>query len=343
MEVSPPSQRQLVKLAMLIHEQLLQSRDSHSDWYLPDYAWRCVEREHRRWQLATHKGWRHAQAVHFERLRQHLQMLQNDTQGMLNRLHAPPAVKIASPGEILNDLLALQDEFDRVTYEPKHVLLSVTTPPIVLEDLYLGPFRIELDLRKLTPHPSYLVIAEEPHRPERNDSVTHPHVEGDRLCEGEGTMMIRAAVQSGRLLDFFLIINNLLRTYNSASPYVAISEWDGAVCRECDYSMDYDDSRSCERCDITLCTECSRYCGDCSATVCSGCSRACIRCGEDVCRGCVHECSDCSEPVCPNCLQDEERCPTCHEIYLDEKENQPTDTSLQSICVGEAALSAGPR
>ena len=88
-------------------------------------------------------------------------------------------MKVASPGEILNDLLTLQDEFDRVTYESKQALLSATTPPIVLEDLYLGPFRIELDLRKLTPHPSYLVIAEEPQRPERNDSVTHPHV---RVC-----------------------------------------------------------------------------------------------------------------------------------------------------------------
>ena len=55
-----------------------------------------------------------------------------------------------TPGEIYCDLESLQREFDDVKYCRKEKLLSVTTEPIELEEIYLGPFRIVLDCTSLS-------------------------------------------------------------------------------------------------------------------------------------------------------------------------------------------------
>ena len=326
--IDSSSPRHLARLAIRIHHQLSETQKSFPEWHLPDYTWQCAQREHRRLRIAVQKRWRHAQAAQHERLKQALHTLQDELQAAVNGVQQPAMVAVASPREILSDLMALPAEFDQVSYEPRHALLSATTGPVTVEGLYLGPFRIELDLRTLTPHPSYLVVAEEPQRPERNSEVTHPHVEGERLCEGEGTMAIRAAVRSGRLLDFFLIVRNLLHTYNAASPYVSIGDWDGASCSECDYSMDGEDARSCERCEATLCSECSRCCGDCSETLCTNCSRVCHGCDEDLCRGCAKACCDCHQEFCSSCLENDERCHVCHE---ENQEQRATDVASASL------------
>ena len=326
----PPSLKRLAKLAVLIHDRLCQAQQQRPDWRIPEYSWDCVARERNRLQMAIDKGLGHAQAVQYDRVKQYLDTLQRDVQSAIDSFQTPAKVPIASPREILRDLLALHDEFPVVTWEPKPSLLSVTTESITLEGLYLGPFRIELDLRQLAPHPYYLVIAEEPQSCGRNTDVTHPHVEGDRLCEGEGTMLLRAAMRSGRVLDFFHIVNNLLHTYNSASPYVAISEWGGVVCSECDWSMGEDEVRWCERCDVNLCSECSRCCADCSETLCTNCSRSCHGCDDDLCRGCAKECNDCHEMFCSSCLQDDERCRSCHDEFQEQAEAAATEAALQS-------------
>ena len=216
-----------------------------------------------------------------------------------------------------------------------------TKSPIVLERWHLGPFRIELNLRSLSPEPRYAVIAEEPQPSSRDSDVTHPHVQGEQLCEGDGTLPIRAALREGRILDFFLIINNLLHTYNSSSPYVSLDEWDGSRCSECDYSIGGDDARDCERCETILCSECVRHCCECSASACSNCNSMCCGCEDDVCMSCAKDCRDCDQTFCPSCLQDDERCNTCHEQFQEQTEDADADPALLPLCVGEAAVLAG--
>src|SRR5690606_20967014 len=103
--------------------------------------------------------------------------------------------------------------------------LSVTTEPITLEGVYLGPFRIELDVDDLAAGEcaDYRVIALEPNPAASNCDVTHPHIQDEQLCEGEGRPLIRRALGEGRILDFFEFVASVLRAYNPESPYVSLS------------------------------------------------------------------------------------------------------------------------
>ena len=51
----------------------------------------------------------------------------------------------ASVSEIYADLVALHDEFDEVSFDRQARTISVTTEPIELEGVHLGPFEIRLD------------------------------------------------------------------------------------------------------------------------------------------------------------------------------------------------------
>ena len=118
-----------------------------------------------------------------------------------------------------------------------------------------------------------------------NDSVTHPHVQDEELCEGDGQQSIRKALEQGRLLDFFVIVANLLRTYNSGSPYISLSEWHGVECADCGYSVSADDRWICEKCETTLCEECNYNCFGCDRIYCNECVTRCENCEEYSCRG----------------------------------------------------------
>jgi hypothetical protein len=116
-----------------------------------------------------------------------------------------------------------------------------------------------------------------------NDSVTHPHVDGEALCEGEGRQPIRRALEQGRLLDFFVIIANLLRTYNSDSPYVSLSDWHGVECFDCGTTVCDDERWTCEKCDTTVCGECYSNCPECDGIFCDACVTRCEGCDENHC------------------------------------------------------------
>ena len=112
--------------------------------------------------------------------------------------------------------------------------------PITLEDVYLGEFEIRLDVFRLSELSSripYTVIALHPHPASSSDDVTHPHVSGRHLCEGDGSAAIRAALSHGRLFDFFSMVLGVLRTYNSDSPYVRLEDWNGVSCYDCGREM----------------------------------------------------------------------------------------------------------
>ncbi len=290
-------------------------------------------------------------------------------QSLLDRRHKP----VPEFSCIVEELRALQAEFDDVEFNPEEDALCAVTEPITLEDVYLGPFRIALCLNKLgelytrTP---YYVVAVEPHPAAKDEAITHPHVSNETLCEGDGAAAIRAALEEGRLCDFFVMVRGILTTYNPDSPYVPLSDWEGVACYDCGYMMDDEESYYCTHCDNAVCDNCSRVCCECGEIVCGECAGHCEICERSLCPNCAKsKCSKCESVCCESCITDG-LCPDCQKEQEDEEqeieeidespstaESQATalggrlagggagapgnDAAVQSDVLGEAAVPAG--
>ncbi len=129
---------------------------------------------------------------------------------------ANEAPKIPEVREVFAELVAADEEFGNL--EVRDGLISVTTDRIVLDDVDFGPFEIRLS------NNSFTVVATDPHESNVNFDVTHPHVSADQLCAGWGAEPIAAALTEGRLCDFFMVIRQVLETYNAESAYVAAQQ-----------------------------------------------------------------------------------------------------------------------
>lgn len=241
-------------------------------------------------------------------------------------------LRVPSVPELCSELKQIEDEFGGWLYKSRSRTISVKTGPIHLDDVYLGPFAIELTVYRLSnfkdchtgPHP-FQVIALDPHPASGNKHITHPHVSDDHLCTGESSFLISAALMEGRLADFFLIVRGLLQTYNPDSPYVPLDSWSGTSCNECGERVHEDDRYYCEGCNCDVCDGCSGRCNNCDDTACLGCLINCKHCEEYSCRGCTKRCAECNENCCTGCLEDE-LCPTC----VQEKENLDNDEEEQA-------------
>ena len=247
-------------------------------------------------------------------------------ESLLDRRHK----EVPSLGTILEELKAVQAEFDDIAFDPEAGALSATTEPITLEDVYLGPFQILVALDKLGElyhRVPYYVIAVEPHPSAKDEAITHPHVSNEMLCEGDGAAAIRAALEEGRLCDFFLMVRGILTTYNPDSPYISLADWDGTPCYDCGYVMDGESVYFCSHCDNPVCDECSRVCTDCGEIVCGECSSHCEICDGSLCPRCAKtKCSECESLCCESCLTDG-LCPDCHkEMEQEDAESQTEAT-----------------
>ena len=229
-------QKPLIRLAIAIHDQLTPNRCAAGNTELPRAAWLQCDNLLRKMGVARQMGWYLA----VEQLQRDLRGALQRLQGALSDVHrqlesATTESRRADARDIYADLIALHDEFDELSFDQRGRTLSVTTEPITLEGVHLGPFEIRLDWDDLVEggQDNYRVIALDSNPAASNDSVTHPHVQDEVVCEGDGRQPIRHALQQGRLLDFFVIVANLLRTYNTGSPYVLLSEWHGIPCASC--------------------------------------------------------------------------------------------------------------
>jgi len=205
-------------------------------------------------------------------------------------LTVKPLKEIPKLPQVVDALNGLQDEFGDIEFDASRNTISVITEPITLEDVYLGPFKIQLELNKLDQlyySSPYSVIALEPNPAATDHEITHPHVSGQKLCEGEGSAAIKTALEDGRIFDFFTIVRSILNTYSPDSPYVTLHNWDGTTCYDCGCTVSSDDCYYCEYCEHEYCDQCSTYCRHCEESVCLGCSGQCSYCEEMLCRNCV--------------------------------------------------------
>jgi hypothetical protein len=246
--------------------------------------------------------------------------------------------------ELYDDLRALEQEFVEVQVDLRNRTLAVTTESIRLEEVDLGAFRIELDWRDMSRDRfAYSVHAVDPYY-SHDESTCHPHVAGEHLCEGLGYQALESAKAGGRLLDFFLVIKQILMTYNADSAYVPLDEWHYQNCERCSYSMPHDESSSCSDCGDRLCDECGSTCGGCAEFYCHDCLGTCNRCESMTCSDCLVSCTTCDESFCSECLCERE-CHACLEKQKaageESERHAATPAAVHTVQLGPAAVPAG--
>lgn len=347
----PRDSRRFLRPARSILAQLEVIGKTPTPVQLPQEAWdSCVdllrlhsEARERRWRIATdHLERRLAGSLDslIYAVRDSARAFTGDT-----RHRACPALR-----SLFADITALTGEFDEVEFDLREKRLWVVTDPIELDGLALGRFRIVLLWARLGENRPYYLEALDPNEASCDSSVIHPHVRDDALCEGDGKSAIRAALESGRVFDFFLLVRQILETYNSASAYVRIEDWVGVKCVDCGSTTDREEAYTCERCDSDLCADCTSSCSDCGRSSCSECRSHCHGCESDFCRRCLNDCEDCGDAFCSSCLTDG-ICDPCRETSEEPDEDlEPvaaeaatiasTDPQVHADGVGEVGLFA---
>lgn len=257
--------------------------------------------------------------------------------------------KMPNLADIFAELKQIDLDLGEFQYDLKQKSISIVTDPITLEGIAFGPFEIRLlidEIPRIYGDSPYRVIALDPNPAGTDSCVTHPHVSSERLCEGDGHISIRKAIEQGRFCDYFTIIVNILQTYNPDSPYVSLDDWEGISCYDCGYTISGDECYYCEYCDRDYCSHCSSYCQMCDTTICLGCAYECPSCNEPVCRECTAQCIECEDTFCKDCLTAEGLCPNCEEQRKEDsnEENETeipeTNTAFQSNCMGQATFHA---
>ena len=342
-ENEEPTPRQLVHVAQMIREQLQALVQTRTRAVIlrvePLYVAQAqVQALRRQLQLALAHGWDAAADKLARRIARVTSDLPFYAHNVEQAIETRRNIVVPSLRSLLDDLQQLKEEFDGVTCNVKDHVLAVTTDPISLDGVYFGPFEIRLNLMCLAddqPYSAYSIVALDPQPAASNSAVTHPHVSDERLCAGEATTPIGAALSSGRICDFFLIVRGVLTTYNGSSPYVSLENWHGSSCFDCGYTVDGDDCRWCTSCDHDYCDDCVSYCNVCDETTCNGCLENCPVCDEHVCPSCLTRCPDCGELICRTCLEAGE-CP-CQEEEEDNENEQEDPTPAEAGTTADAA------
>jgi hypothetical protein len=332
-----PINKTALRAAVLIHEQLASGKRQDTPLYLPEYSWTNIQRLRRHIDLARRHGWHRAASRLNEDLANMLDNCRHELENTLRALKSRSTERPASSAsDIYRDILALRDEFEELEIELDKHEISVTTDRIVLEDLNFGPFQIRLDWHSLGSTHAYRVVALDPHPAAKSDDVTHPHVQDEQLCEGEGRSAIRAALAECRLHDFFLLVCQLLHTYGRGSAYVELENWNGVPCDECGDSLNEDDRYYCHRCDATLCSSCSASCQGCGESHCSGCLSPCAACGYEYCSSCLATCPECHKRFCEDCCE-EGLCLSCHQEQHNEEHEHDSSENARNEPVAPGA------
>jgi len=266
---------------------------------------------------------------------------------------------IPSLRELVAELSSLPQEFDETSIDWSGHEIIVRTPTVILKEVNLGEFEIRLRWSELGDPQPYRVISL---AETGTDDVHHPHVQGDTLCEGDGKFPIHQALADGRLGDFFLLVHQILKTYNPGSAYVPLDRWWNSSCADCDDSMSQEESRPCSICEHQICEHCRRNCTACGDPLCSSCADTCETCNDTFCRDCLSTCDSCGECCCRSCLSDQ-TCSNCFEELMENEDatsknpspdtppatSSPSETpeatqtaaaTVQSVCLGQADLPA---
>jgi len=232
------------------------------------------------------------------------------------------------PGSDLRHWLAeaqqIEAEFGTVEVNWKAKTVRAVTEPITLRDIELGPFGIDLHWDRIGSAKgvhAFDIVALEPNPAAGREDVFHPHVQGHDLCAGDAAGPVQRALEQGRIVEAFLMIQSVLNNYNPGSPYVRLDQWSGVPCSDCGRRVDDEDRYTCESCDSDLCDHCSSSCSRCSSS----------RCGR-----CLESCDICDSQCCPACLttvaEDRRVCTSCFEECAECGRRLPKDELNDELC-----------
>ena len=327
-----PINKTAMRAAVLIHEQLAGGTRHDLPIYLPEYSWNNIQQLRRQIDRARERGWHRAAARLTEDLAGALDDCRRELENAHRTLQSCPTQRhVSSASDIYRDILALYDEFEEVDIDLDEHTLSVTTDRIVLEYISLGRFEIRLDWRHLGDRrTAYRVVALDPNPAAKSDDITHPHVQDEQLCEGEGRAAVQAALAECRLYDFFLLVSQLLHTYGQGSAYVELDNWDGIPCEDCGDSVDEDDRYYCRPLRQHALQQLFNHLPGLRRAFCSDCISLCCRCGQDYCSSCLETCSACHKRFCEDCLE-AGLCRSCHEKQRNEEkeDDSPENDAIQ--------------
>ena len=195
--------------------------------------------------------------------------------------------------------------------------ISFDTKEIILKNINLGEFNINIEILSSV-HYALEVKALNPNPSSSNDKITHPNVEGNKLCLGEGSLTLEKALFEGRFYDAYELILTILNTV-SESPYVHIDDWNGLVCKNCESVCSDEDTtiNECNDCEEECCSDCGFDCYTCSYLFHESCSKRCDYCKYKFCSGCF------SYSCCKNCFIE---CDRCGDNYV------PDEISENGLC-----------
>jgi hypothetical protein len=293
--------RLMVRAAARIQRQYVLTAESRLP-SLPEGGWAECQRLLGLLRLTRRRGWRAAGRAVQERFGRSARRVQEELESLRNLL-AEGITELCVPTlrQLYDELVALHDEFEDVEVQLRQNALCVRTGAIVLDDVDLGSFEVRFEWERLRLAAPYRVRAIDP-RPAAGDGRTvHPHVRSEVLCEGDGQRPIRKALAEGRLSDLFLIVAQVLGTYNAGSAYVSLDDWQGRECGDCGGTVPEDETRDCERCGERVCPDCLSLCAACSDGCCGDCVSRCDVCGDLCCGRCLVHCPECEGDLCDEC------------------------------------------
>ena len=305
-----PTERGLMRIAQDIRgrlELLKRGRRRAVQYLLAGAlgATRQLHRIHRQLALCHGNGWEAAAARIMNRI-DPLVFHLHDCHATVPRAIEASNITVPSMRDIYQELLQAEAEFGEMEYRPKSREVAVVTDDVELEGVYLGPFEIRLRVPSLPDMDRdgvYTIVALDPQPAQSDSRVTHPHVQGGRLCAGDAAVAIRTALVDGRIFDFFCLVQCVLTHYNPRSPYVSLDAWYGVTCYECGHLTSEDNRSFCYRCEHDFCDECMAWCHHCEQPCCINCTETCRICEKTTCVRCMETCAECQEELCQTCLE----------------------------------------
>ena len=221
-------------------------------------AWQQLEAQIRRLSRALQKRWqRAAQRIQTD-LAYDIRSLQHELDKVINRRCEANIFKIPAVGEVYSDLLTLHDEFEEVTCQDGARTLSVRTSRIILDEIDLGSFEIELSWQSHDSLPEYRVIARSRIQPAKTTALRIPTSAMKVLCEGDA----RGAIRQLSSKVAFTTSSRSCIAYCRPMPLVgrlsSLMTGKEYRCSDCGCRVAESDSFVCYHCDAALCSDLSQ-------------------------------------------------------------------------------------
>jgi hypothetical protein len=308
-------------------------------------SWLKLTEQQRQLDQAEQRGW-HSAATN---LRVEIRWTIDDLQRQLQPSACEPTLR-----DWLEELDALESEFDDVRIDLQAGVVRVTTEPVRLRDVELGAFAIEWHLSRLGTENGaacFEIVALDPNPAAGRSDVPHPHVSDGGLCAGDAERPLAKALADGRLSEALLLIRSVLTTYNPKSAYVQLEQWDGITCGDCRERVSRESAGYCEGCHSDLCEPCTTSCRCCDAYRCAACLTECEVCSdlccsgcieftgdESLCRSCRAVCSDCDAVVRRSELDGADRCPDCAKAAEELATTEADNMDAEAVVVEAADI-----